>query len=136
MNSLFSFFFFNLFFLFLGPHPWHMGVPRIGVKSEPQLLAYTTSTATLDLSRICNLHPSSWPHRILNPLSEARDRTRNLMVPSQIRFQDLLFFSFLIGIIPTKLTKVSDKLPVKHPLHQSQCSPGDPPVSLKAETDG
>ena len=24
-----------------GPHPWHMEVPRLGVKSEPQLLAYT-----------------------------------------------------------------------------------------------
>ena len=29
---------------------------------------------------------SSWQHQILNPLSEARDRTCNLMVPSRIRF--------------------------------------------------
>ena len=29
--------------------------------------------------------PSSRQHRILNPLSKARDRTCNLMVPSQIR---------------------------------------------------
>ena len=30
---------------------------------------------------------SSQQHRILNPLSEARDQTHNLMVPSQIRFR-------------------------------------------------
>ena len=29
---------------------------------------------------------SSWQHQILNPLSEARDQTCNLMVPSLIRF--------------------------------------------------
>ena len=32
------------------------------------------------------LHHSSQQRRILNPLSEARDRTLNLMVPSWIRF--------------------------------------------------
>ena len=30
--------------------------------------------------------PSSWQHQILNPVSEVRDRTRNLMVPSPICF--------------------------------------------------
>ena len=35
-----------------------------------------------DLSPICNLHHSSWQCWIPNPLSEARDRTHNLMVPS------------------------------------------------------
>jgi len=39
-----------------------------------------------DPSRICDLHDSSGQHRILNPLSEARDQTLNLMVPSQICF--------------------------------------------------
>ena len=33
----------NLFFVFLGPHLWHTEVPRIGVKSELQLPAYTTA---------------------------------------------------------------------------------------------
>ena len=33
------------FFAFLGPHPGHMEVPRLGVESELQLLAYTTATA-------------------------------------------------------------------------------------------
>ena len=37
-----------------------MEVPRLGVESEPQLAAYTTATATLDLSHVCNLHHSSW----------------------------------------------------------------------------
>ena len=75
---------FNLFFL--GPYLRHMEVPRLGVESELQLPAYTTATATSDPSSICDLHRSSWQHRILNPLSEARGGTRNLMVPSRIRF--------------------------------------------------
>ena len=33
-------------FLFLGPHPWHMEVPQLGIQSELQLLAYATATAT------------------------------------------------------------------------------------------
>ena len=73
-------------FCFLGPHTWHMEVPRLGVQSELQLPAYATASATSDLSRNCNLHHSSQQRCILKPLSEARDRTRNLMVPSQIRF--------------------------------------------------
>ena len=36
----------------LGPHQWHMEVPRLGVESELHLLAYTTATTTQDLSRI------------------------------------------------------------------------------------
>ena len=41
------------FFFFLGPHTWNMEVPRLGVKSELQLLAYTTATAARDLSHVC-----------------------------------------------------------------------------------
>ena len=63
-----------------------MEVPGLGVKSELQLPAYTRATAMPDLSRICNLHNSSWQHWIFNPLSKARDQTRNLVVPSQICF--------------------------------------------------
>ena len=37
-------------------------------------------------SRVCDLHHSSRQYQILSLLSEARDRTPNLMVPSQIRF--------------------------------------------------
>ena len=61
-----------------------MEVPRLGVESELQLPAYITATATPDQSLVCNLHHSSRQCRILNPLSEARDQTRNLMIPSQI----------------------------------------------------
>jgi len=32
-----------LFFAFLGPYLWHIEVPRLGVKSELQLLAYATA---------------------------------------------------------------------------------------------
>ena len=35
-------------------------------------------------SRVCNVHHSSRQRQILNPLSEARDGTWNLMVPSRI----------------------------------------------------
>ena len=45
---------------------------------------HTRATATPVPSHICNLHHSSQQCRILNLLSEARDRTRNLMVPSRI----------------------------------------------------
>ena len=64
----------------------HMEVPRLGVESELQLLAYTTATATQDPRRVCNLHHSSWQHRIPNPLSKARDQTQNLRIPSRIHF--------------------------------------------------
>ena len=71
---------------FLGPHLQHMKVPRLGVYLELQLLAYTRATATSDPSRVCDLHHSSWQRQILSPLSEARDGTCNLMVPSWICF--------------------------------------------------
>ena len=50
---------------FLGPHQWHIEVPRLEVKSELQLPAYTTATATWDPSHICNLYHSSWQCQIL-----------------------------------------------------------------------
>ena len=53
-DSLFFFLFFK------GPHLQHMEVPRLGVKSELQLLSYATATAMQDPSRVCNLHHSAW----------------------------------------------------------------------------
>ena len=53
------FYFYFVFFCFLGPRPQHMEVPRLGVSSELQLPTYTTATATPDPSRICDLHHSS-----------------------------------------------------------------------------
>ena len=79
---LFSFCFLR-WYRFLG----HMEVPRLGVKSELQLPAYTTATAKPEPSCICDLHHSSQQCRILNPLNEARDRTFVLMDTSQIPFR-------------------------------------------------
>ena len=61
-----------------------MEVPRVGIKSEIWLPAYTIATAMQDLSCVCNLHHSSRQRQICNPLSEARDRTHNLMISSWI----------------------------------------------------
>ena len=63
-----------------------MEAPRLGVESELQLPAYTTATAAQDPSCVCDLHHGSQQRQIINPLSKARDRTRNLMVPSRIHF--------------------------------------------------
>ena len=56
-----------------------MEFPTLGVESElqPQLLAYTTATATAALgpSYICDLHHTFQQCQILNTLSEAKDRT-------------------------------------------------------------
>jgi len=75
-------FFSSLFFFTLELHLRHMEVPRLGLQSEPKLLA--TATAMLDLSLVCDVHHSSQQCWILNPLSWARDRTRVLMDPSQV----------------------------------------------------
>ena len=63
-----------------------MEVPRPGVKSELQLLAHTTATAMQDLSCVCDLHHSSRPHWIPDPLNEAKVQTRILMDTSLICF--------------------------------------------------
>ena len=47
------------FLAFLGPHLWHMEVPRPGVELELELPAYTTATATGDPSHVCDLYHSS-----------------------------------------------------------------------------
>ena len=60
-----------------------MEVPRLEVELELQLPAYTTATATRDLSHICDLHHSSGQPWIFNPLSGAGDQTRVLMDASR-----------------------------------------------------
>ena len=80
-----SLFFFFFFLVFLGLHPKkRMEVPRLGVKSELQLLAYTPARAILDLNHVCDLPRSVWQCRILNLPSKARDRTCFLMDTSWI----------------------------------------------------
>ena len=73
-----------------------MKVPRLGVKSELQLPAYTTATATQDLSCVCDLHHSSRQRWILDPLSEARNRTL-LRYISAVPQSELLNLSFLVS---------------------------------------
>ena len=75
------------FFGFLGQHLQHMEILRLGVESELQLPAYTTATATLDLSSICELHHNSRQCWVLNPLMEARNRTCILLDISGIHFR-------------------------------------------------
>ena len=72
-----------LLLFFLGLHPQHMEIPRLGVELELQMLAYATATAMRDLS---NLYHSSKQLRIPSPLSEARDWTHIFMVTSKICF--------------------------------------------------
>ena len=68
-----------IFICLLQSHLWHMEVPRLGVKLELQLLAYTTATNPPDPSRVCHLHHSSWQCQILKLLSETKDQTCILM---------------------------------------------------------
>ena len=74
------------FFFFFRAAPAPYGGSRLGVKLELQLPAYIAATAAQDPTRVCDLHHSSRQCQILNPLSEAGDGTRNLMVPSPIHF--------------------------------------------------
>ena len=62
--------------------------PNLGVELELQLPAYSTATATPDLSLICDLRHSSRQRWNINPLSKARDQTCILMDASQIRFRE------------------------------------------------
>ena len=77
-----AFFFWS--FVLLGLHLQHMEVPRLGGHLELQLPAYTTATASADLSHACNPHHGSQQRQILNPLSKARDRTHIFMDTSQV----------------------------------------------------
>ena len=68
--------FFFFFLPFLWPQLQHTEIPRVGRGwLELQPPPYTTATATPDPSCLCDLHHSSWQHRILNPLVVARDWT-------------------------------------------------------------
>ena len=81
----FFFVFLGFFLPFLGPLLRHLEVHRLGVELELQPPAYPRATARQDPSHVCDLHQSSRQRQLVNPLSKARDRTRNFMVPSRIR---------------------------------------------------
>ena len=78
------FVFYFYFFVFFRAIPVAYGISRLGVKIELQLHAYTTATAMLDLSHVCDLLHSSQQHGILISLSEARDQTCTLMASSRV----------------------------------------------------
>jgi len=84
----FILFYFIVFCLFRAtPKAYGSSQARGPIRPAAAGLHHSHSNARLPgLSHVCDLHHSSWQRRILNPLSEARDRTRNLMVPSQIHF--------------------------------------------------
>ena len=65
-----------------------MEVPRLGIELELQLPASTTATATAtgDPDCVCDLPRSSGQRRVLNPLSEARDRACVLKDASWLRY--------------------------------------------------
>ena len=82
--SAFSLFFFFFFGLFLGLPLGHMEVPRLEVKSQPQLPVQATATVSQDLSHVCDLHHHSHQCRNLNSLRKVRDQTHVLMDISQV----------------------------------------------------
>ena len=57
----------------------HVKIPSLGVELELKLPAYTTVRAMQDPSCICDLHCSWKQRQILNPLSEAGNRTHVFM---------------------------------------------------------
>ena len=83
-------FFLSLFFLFCffraNPVACRSSQPRLGVELQLQPPACAATTPTWDPSPVFNPHHSSQQCRILNPLSEARDRTLVLMDPSRVRY--------------------------------------------------
>ena len=86
-STFLEFIYLFIYFCFSGPHLLHMEVSSLGVELELQLLAYATATPMQDPSHICDLPHSSWQCQKLNPLSESRDQTHNLMVTSWICFR-------------------------------------------------
>ena len=62
----------------------HMQVPRLGVESKLQLLAYTTAPATPDLSQESPTYTAHSNTCSLTQLSEARDQTYILMHTSGV----------------------------------------------------
>ena len=95
-----------------------------------------------DLSRICDLHHSPWQRRILDPLSEARDQTRNLMVPSQIHFRCattgtprlIPFKYFAIAVLLSSACIFPELLRVACVYHIMLTSDTSIPISSEQET--
>ena len=91
------------YFCFLGLHLQCMYGSSQARCQIRQMLAYTTATATQDLSRLCDLHYNSRQRWIPNPLTVARDWSCILVDTSHICFcctttvtpRPICFFCFL-----------------------------------------
>ena len=76
-NNTQSFFFYFLFFCFLGPHPRHMEVPRLGVQSElqwpaqpkpqPEQLGIRAASVTYTTVHSNALSPTLWARPGIEP---------------------------------------------------------------------
>ena len=73
IDSILIFILLKIFFCFFRAAASEYGSSQDKGRIRAQLLAYTTATATQDLSHVYDLHGSSPQCRMLNPLSEARD---------------------------------------------------------------
>ena len=114
-----SIFCFVLFF-FLGPHLWLMEIPRPRIKSELQLPAYITATATQDLSRIHNLchslthwerpglePTSSWILCwILNPLSHNKNSSKQYFLSTIYAILKVQRFKYPLYFLSCSVCKV------------------------------
>ena len=108
-KQVFPYFFFQckkcmlLFFFFL---PFRAAPAAYGGShTRLQLPAYATGTAISNLSHVRDLHHNSRQHQVLNPLSEARDRSCNLEFPSWIHSAvprwELPIFCFVLFALST-----------------------------------
>ena len=86
--------------IFLGLHPWHRELPRLGVELELQLPAYATATPTQNPSLVCNLHCTLQQGWIFKLLSKARDQTCILRDTSTVLFFFFFFFLVILGAHP------------------------------------
>ena len=77
---------FFFFFVFSGPHPQLMEIPRLQVKLELQAASLHHSHSNMGSETCCDLHHSSRQQWILNPLSKARDPTQVLTDTSQLHY--------------------------------------------------
>ena len=76
----------SFFFFLFRPTPVAYGGSQARGSIGATAAGLHIATATQDPSRTCDLYHSSRQCRMFNPLSKARDQTRNHMVPSRIPF--------------------------------------------------
>ena len=78
-------FFFSSSFVFFRAAPALDGGSQVRGRIRAAAASpYATARAALDPSCVCELHHRSWQHWILNPLSDARDRTHMLLGASWV----------------------------------------------------